>query len=120
MTPTDPSAPDPNEPGSGAEFTDPGEAAIAEYEEHSVDDLEAEAKSRGIYDSIDGTGAAGNVVKEDLVQALAQHDQQQPQAEPTRTIVQGGIEAETGRPPLVSVAEELAAAENAATHRIDL
>jgi hypothetical protein len=50
--------------------SDPDGSAV-DYESQSVEELEAEAKQRGIYDDIEGTGANGNVVKADLVKALS-------------------------------------------------
>jgi hypothetical protein len=42
------------------------------YREMQVDDLQAEADSRGL--TVEGTGANGNVLKEDLVTALEADD----------------------------------------------
>jgi hypothetical protein len=50
--------------------SDPDGSAV-DYESQSAEQLEAEAKQRGIYDDIEGTGANGNVVKADLVKALS-------------------------------------------------
>lgn len=49
--------------------------APSTYREMSVDDLQAEADSRGL--TVEGTGANGNVLKEDLVGALEAHDASQ-------------------------------------------
>ena len=47
----------------------------AGYGSRTVDALEADARERGIYDAIEGSGAGGNIVKDDLVGALEADDE---------------------------------------------
>jgi hypothetical protein len=43
-----------------------------DYEQHGKDDLQREADLRGL--TVEGTGANGNVLKDDLVDSLLAHD----------------------------------------------
>lgn len=63
----------PHQAGDGIGVA-PHQAGDAGYDAQSKPDLEAEAKRRGIYESIQGTGADANVVKDDLVAALQADD----------------------------------------------
>lgn len=52
----------------------PQEPITGDYGSHKADELQAEADRRGL--SIEGTGAGGNVLKDDLVKALEADDAQ--------------------------------------------
>lgn len=52
----------------------PAESTSEGYDSMSVEDLQAEADSRGL--DVQGSGAGGNVVKKDLVAALQANDAQ--------------------------------------------
>ena len=52
--------------------TSGGAGGSTDYNDQSVDDLQAEADSRGL--TVEGTGANGNVLKADLMTALEEDD----------------------------------------------
>lgn len=58
----------------GLTLGDTGEAPGPGYGSQEKDDLEDQARSRGVYDSIEGTGANGNILKGDIVRALEADD----------------------------------------------
>lgn len=55
------------EAGAGAEITE-------NYDEHSKEELQAEADRRGL--EIEGSGKEGNVLKDDLIEALEDDDEE--------------------------------------------
>lgn len=65
-------ASNPAHPYGGRALVDEAEHARKAYEDSRVEDLAAEADRRGL--TVEGTGAGGNVVKDDLVAALVDND----------------------------------------------
>jgi hypothetical protein len=58
---------------TGEDVPEPDTGESTDYESQPVEDLEAEAKRRGL--EVEGTGANGNVLKADLVAALKADDE---------------------------------------------
>lgn len=67
----EPPVPDPEPPAPDPESPSSDEDGAAEWSpEDSKEQLVAVAQQLGVYDDIEGTGANGNVLKEDIVKAL--------------------------------------------------
>jgi len=63
-----------DEPEAEQPEAEPEPEDEVDYWEQPKTELEREARERGIYDSIEGSGAGGGITKQDIVDALEEDD----------------------------------------------